>query len=384
VSRRERLTLVPALVAGAAWFALSLTEPFQWEHWIVSIVLLAALVDGLRVARQRRRETERLARITSELERSYAERDAALEASRTGVALFENRSPRFCNRAFIELLDPTVGGGDWSSFLETVERAAGTGGDVVMTRGDCLLRVRVTTLADGCVLATVDDVTVNERERESRDRFVVEVLRARDGEMRKISELLHDDAVQELSALALRLEVEGMRTGMSELSAFAHDVNGITGSIRKLLVGLHPPVLESRGLAAAIDSAADPLRAAGVEVHVDELDHRFAPELELLAYNVAQEALSNVLKHARARRVDVSLAISPGLLECEISDDGCGFDPVVAETALSRGGMGLHISRERLGIARGGLDVYSAPGRGTTFRFSLPLSVVATESMVAA
>src|SRR5213079_2699662 len=123
------------------------------------------------------------------------------------------------------------------------------------------------------------------------------------------------------------LELDAMRSGNEHLVGFARDTNAISRSIRRLVVDLHPAVLESRGLAPAVDMAAQPLREAGVTVDVDELPLRIEPQLERLCYRLVQEALANVLAHADAEHVDVTLALRNGSLHCEVLDDGRGIDP---------------------------------------------------------
>src|SRR5207302_3748072 len=158
---------------------------------------------------------ERMEWLAVEVKRAYADRDAALEASRTGVALFSDGRARFWNHAFVEVLELSGDGLEmsWDAFVGRLGRAVPVGSDRVFEHGDRSVRLRVTELPDGDVLVTVDDVTFEEKERESRDRFVAEIVQAREEEAQSIAELLHDDALQELSALALRLELDAMRSG---------------------------------------------------------------------------------------------------------------------------------------------------------------------------
>jgi signal transduction histidine kinase len=173
----------------------------------------------------------------------------------------------------------------------------------------------------------------------------------------------------------MRVELAALRTGQDSLFELAREAGAVTASIRRLLIELHPAVLESQGLGPAIDAAAGTLRSVGVMVEVDELDARLSPEREALAYRLVQEAFANVLKHARAARVDVSLAVEDGFLRCDVADDGAGFVPGEAATAVHRGLLGLHLVRERIELAGGRFALESAPGEGTRFTFELPLGV---------
>lgn len=304
------------------------------------------------------------------LEREHRVLAAAVEASRTGMCLYDaDGAPILRNAAWSRLLGEEADvSGRWAAL------AADAPVRVATAEGLSLL-LAARTLDGGERLVTVDDVTDEEREREARDRFLAEVVGAQDLEARRIAEVLHDDVVQRLTALALRMELGALRTGQDSLLELAREAGAVTASIRRLLIELHPAVLESQGLGPALDAAAGTLRSVGVTVDVDELDVRLAPELEALAYRVAQEALANVLKHAHAERVTVSLHATEGFLRCEVADDGVGFEPQAAATAVHRGSLGLHLVRERVELAGGHVELESAPGGGTRFAFRLPLTV---------
>jgi signal transduction histidine kinase len=223
----------------------------------------------------------------------------------------------------------------------------------------------------------------HERERAIRNRFLAEVVGAQEREARRIADLLHDDAVQQLTALGLRLELEARRSANPGLVDLAHAANDVTASLRRLLVDLHPQVLESQGLAAAVDAAADGLRAAGVAVDVTPLPARLAPELEALAFRLVQEALTNVHRHGRASRATVDLRLAGGMLRCRVADDGAGFDPASLSNAGADGRFGLELVRDRVDLAGGRFLLESAPGAGTTFGFELPARTTAADDRLA-
>lgn len=300
----------------------------------------------------------------------------ALEASRTGLCVFDDEGrPRFRNSAFARLLgfapEDDV---SWPAFLDRLGGAASPGEEVAFwAADDRFLRVRLSALDTGERLASVDDLTVQERERASRDRFMAEVVAAQEREARRISELLHDDAVQQLTALGLKLELAARRRRDELLEEAAATANEITASLRRLVVELHPAVLESQGLSAAIEASASALRDRGVEVSVRYFEHRLSAERELIAYRLVQEALANALKHASARRVEVDLALREGFLRGRVSDDGSGFAPERVQTAVGDGHLGLHLVRERVEMGGGRFLLESQPGAGTTFTFELPV-----------
>jgi signal transduction histidine kinase len=216
------------------------------------------------------------------------------------------------------------------------------------------------------------------RAQASRDRLLVELVNAQEGEARKIADLLHDDVVQQLTALAFRLELESQRHDLPRLTEIARDASSITASIRRLLVGLHPAILDSQGLGPAVDVVADGLRESGVDVRVSAFPHRLPRELETLIYRLVQEALANVQRHSDARYAEVELRIADGVLRGRITDNGSGttLDDASAD------GLGLHVARERVELGGGRFLVQPRPGHGTDVVFELPLPQSAPKEAV--
>jgi signal transduction histidine kinase len=133
--------------------------------------------------------------------------------------------------------------------------------------------------------------------------------------------------------------------------------------IRELARGIHPTMLSDRGLGAAVEVLA---HRAPLPVEVGELPAQRLPEqVELAAYFVVSEALTNVAKHASATHASVTVTNGNGRLAVEVSDDGVGG----ADAAL---GTGLRGISDRLAAIDGQFDIDSKPGRGTTLRASIP------------
>ncbi|WP_103045960.1 ATP-binding response regulator [Comamonadaceae bacterium CD01] len=142
---------------------------------------------------------------------------------------------------------------------------------------------------------------------------------------------------------------------------------------QRIMLNLRPPVLD-QGLAAAVQWLAQSFeRRTGmaVQLHCAALSQPLAPALQLVAYRTAQEALTNVHKHAQARQVRIELSDHEGVLTLEVSDDGRGIAPGTLKKPRSFGLLGL---AERARRAGGWLDVSSQPGRGTSIIVSLPLT----------
>jgi signal transduction histidine kinase len=208
----------------------------------------------------------------------------------------------------------------------------------------------------------------------ARDRFLVELVNARESEARRISYLLHDDVVQQLTALQLRLELAGMKNDVPQLGALSESTSEIISSIRRLLVELHPQILESQGLGPAIDVVAEGLRERGINVLVQPFPYRLPIELESLAYRLVQESLANALEHSGATRVEVELGLADDQLTARISDNGEGFIATAISDAERNGAVGLYVARQRAELVGGRFFVRSSPGEGTDVAFQLPLA----------
>jgi signal transduction histidine kinase len=333
------------------------------------------------LARDERNEARELRRTKAELERSYGDREAALAASRTGVCLFAEGQARFWNPAFVHLLEieghlPT----DLSSFLARIQTASTPGDDFAFeTAARKSIRVRMSALGPGEMLVSVDDVTDDMRERAIRDEFVAQMVTTQEYNSRRIAELLHEDVVQQLTALGFGLELASMRSGDDSFAELSGSAGQIMTSLRRLLVDLHPAVLESQGLAAAVDVAAAELRATGVEVDVSPFGKRFASTLEQLAYRAVQEAFRNVLTHSQAERVTVGLVELDNVLFCEITDDGRGYYAAEPTDVTRHGRLGVKLVRKRIELAGGTFSLRSTRANGTTFAFTLPMQGISIE-----
>jgi len=188
-------------------------------------------------------------------------------------------------------------------------------------------------------------------------------------ERRRLERDLHDGAQQRLVSLALTLRTarEALGPDAGEvgrlLDRSRRELDEALKELRELARGIHPTVLSDRGLGAAVEALA---RRAPLPVELGELPAQELPEqVELAAYFVVSEALTNVAKHASATRASVTMTKTAGRLAVEISDDGVGG----ADIDLGTGLRGL---TDRLAAIEGQLEVDSKPGRGTTVRASIP------------
>jgi PAS domain S-box-containing protein len=195
-------------------------------------------------------------------------------------------------------------------------------------------------------------------------------------ERQRLARELHDSVTQGLFSLKLFAEAANrqLAAGAIEMaSAHLRELRATAGEalaeMRLLVFELRPPLLEERGLAAALRTRLDAVEARSGLTTTSDLDERLrltAP-IEQEIYRIAQEALNNVLKHAHASRVSVTFQGDQQVVRLEIVDDGEGFDSHKAS-----GGYGIESMRERARRLGGTLLVESAPGRGTHLRLEVP------------
>jgi signal transduction histidine kinase len=185
-----------------------------------------------------------------------------------------------------------------------------------------------------------------------------------------VSQVLYSIALNAASAVALRAR------DPERAAALEHDVHELAGvglaEMRALIFELRPESLEQEGLVSALHKQAEAVRARhGVVVDTSLGDEPAVPLAAKEAlYRIAQEALQNVAKHARAQTVDLALEQTESELVLRVHDDGRGFNP----TRTYPGHLGLHSMRERMAGVGGDLEIHSSRGQGTTICARLPIS----------
>ena len=195
-----------------------------------------------------------------------------------------------------------------------------------------------------------------------------------ENERRHLAQELHDRVGQNLTALTLNLNIVKGQVDAGEGAAILARLDdslklldATVESIRGVMSELRPAVLDDYGLAAALRWYAEDFgRRTGIATAVAERDAaRLAPLVEGVLFRIAQEALTNVVKHAGASRVQIGLGMQAGMLRLSVADDGRGFDAMRLQPPTRQGGWGLMIMRERAESAGGRLRVDTAPGQGT-------------------
>lgn len=234
------------------------------------------------------------------------------------------------------------------------------------------------------VLHVAHDVTDRREAQEERRRLLAQIMGAQEEERQKIAGDLHDDPIQTMTAATLRLEaVRNLATDPRQRELIGRLETTISDSIerlRHLMFELRPPALDRDGLLPALrDHVATIAREHGVMGEVggrteDELD----PDGRAMAYRIAKEAIMNVVKHAGARRLWVTVDGDADGARISVRDDGCGFDPGAIERRHDH--LGLDAMRERARVSGGWFRIDSAPERGTTVEYYVPRQGPATIS----
>jgi two-component system sensor histidine kinase UhpB len=196
-----------------------------------------------------------------------------------------------------------------------------------------------------------------------------QILRAQEEERRRIARELHDEAAQSMTSLLVRLRLLEQAQAPEVAQQRVRELRELTmralDDVRRIAVELRPSVLDDLGLVDALHAHVDALNRAGgmrVELTAEGLDGRLPADLELTFYRVAQEALTNARRHARAGQAWVRLRRSGVRVVLEVEDNGAGFDP---HRSGGAGGLGLAGMRERMALIGGEVRVESAPGHGT-------------------
>ena len=212
-----------------------------------------------------------------------------------------------------------------------------------------------------------------------RRHLLSSLVRAREEERHRIAADIHDDTVQVMSAVAMRLDLLHQQLTEPDQQQIVRDsavvVHASIERLRRLIFALRPAPLDEEGLAAAVAALVAEEEALEGRPAI-RLENRLIDELPLdvriLAYRIVQEALRNVFRHAGASKVDISLEPAPGGVAIRVQDDGRGF-PMNGARSSAAGHIGLATMREHAHMAGGRCVVRSAPGSGTTVDAWLPL-----------
>jgi signal transduction histidine kinase len=190
---------------------------------------------------------------------------------------------------------------------------------------------------------------------------------------------LHDEVGQALTAAKINLqtamkEPDGAKS--KRIDETAAILEKLLGQVRQISLDLRPSTLDDLGLVPALRSLLDQQgRRASVAVRfsVKDVPENLNPEIQTTCFRIAQEAITNVVRHANATRIDVELARENGNLRLQVRDNGRGFD--ADSTQAQAAGLGLIGIKERAALVDAHAKVVSSPNKGTTVEVSLPLTL---------
>ncbi len=214
-------------------------------------------------------------------------------------------------------------------------------------------------------------------------QYAQQVLKSQEEERLRLARDLHDETVQELIGLNQRLDlcVELVRENPKAAENELRSLQALTGralvGVQRMSHNLRPSILEDVGLAAALDVLIGELKqqmpGASVSYEIVGEPRRLPAEIELTAFRIAQEALTNIRRHAAsATRIDLVLVLAEKALKLIVEDNGGGFD-LEQKARVREGHLGLAGMQERARLFNGELETSSEPGEGTIITLSLPI-----------
>lgn len=214
--------------------------------------------------------------------------------------------------------------------------------------------------------------------------YIGAITTGQEDERQRLARELHDETIQDLIALNQRIHLlqagddeMGMADKLDELQQMTTET---IGDLRRLIRALRPLYLDDLGLVTALDMLAQETRdSARISVKFQRtgVERRLSPDVELALYRIAQEALSNIQRHAAASHAEIRIEFLSGEVLLNISDNGDGFEPPESPAEFAPSGhfglLGIHERAELIGAE---LDIQTAPGSGTKVIVVLPLNIL--------
>lgn len=273
--------------------------------------------------------------------------------------------------------------------------------------GDLSVRAELSPLADaeiGQLAATLNQILDEVQRYEEQMRALSgRVIYAQEEERQRIARELHDDTGQLLTLLLIRLKLLESQPGAEPLEDQIVELRGLVSGaidrVRQLALNLRPPSLDQLGLLPALRTLVSTYTTNThivVKLDLPREPVRLSPERTIAVYRIAQEALTNIAKHAGAHVVTMTVRVVGDTLELQVRDDGRGFDPVALAKPVQRtsgGGTGGHAEaggpgvglfgmEERARLAGGMLHIQSTVGHGTSVHLLVPMDVLREQERV--
>lgn len=238
----------------------------------------------------------------------------------------------------------------------------------------------------GAIGAQISEIVANawlrlklEEKEIARQALLESLVEAQEEERRHLARELHDGAGQMLTSLLVRIKTLEKKTStpavQQGLESLLEMVSETIEQMRELSHRLRPPALEEFGLAVALRTLVKEMTyqtSINTHCHLELNSAMVPPGVDMILYRIAQEGLTNVLRHAQASEIAVELVADENFILMTIEDNGRGFSPYHLTAEPGTRHLGLIGMRERAAIAGGHLDVYSAPEQGTTLQVRVP------------
>ena len=238
-----------------------------------------------------------------------------------------------------------------------------------------------TYMGKSAVVGNLIDISQSKKAEEEIYNLSRRLIEVSEEEKKKLAADLHDEFGQALTSLHFNLEVmQGsipveLMEPKKQCDGLIQIVERLADSVRKTTSYLRPDLLDHLGLVPTlewyINEFTDRWPEIQVEFQVLGLKKRLNPEMELVLYRIFQECLTNIYKHAKAKRIEIILTYSHPRVIFIIRDDGIGYEQT--RKGKSSRGIGIPSMKERVASFGGSVDISSTPGRGTTIRADLPV-----------
>lgn len=226
------------------------------------------------------------------------------------------------------------------------------------------------------LIITTRDITIENQLKENRRFYIAETIKASENERKRMARALHDDTIQEIMFATYRLQdiISGNCGSLTEtVNSSLKDIQlllkRIATEVRSFTTNLRPDILDDMGLIPALEWLNDRLRdESGIETKLKIIgrEKRLTPETELTLFRIAQEALTNVRKHAHASAVEIKMEFDESNIIMSVSDNGGGFElPSTISHFARQQKLGLIGIVERARLLGGTYEVRSSPGEGT-------------------
>ena len=223
----------------------------------------------------------------------------------------------------------------------------------------------------------------------ARQALLESLVQVQEEERARLARELHDGAGQTLTSLLVRLKTLERKSTETELQRELANIQDAVSEtieqIRGLAYRLRPAALDEFGLVKALETLIFDMTHGmdlDADYTIDIRESKLTSEVEVVMYRIAQEALTNIIRHARARKVKLNLFVVDAGIKMSIEDDGVGFNPEEISRNDGEKHLGLISMRERAEILNGALEVYTAVGKGTKIEVFIPVQSLAEPNEV--